>query len=458
MKKIISTVIALLVVVNVFINTEPAYAASSPPEIIGEAAVLIDAKTGEVLFHKNMNKQLYPASTTKIMTAILALEHLDLSNTMVIDAETPYTIGSRIYLLEGEKITTEQVLNALLIESANDAAVALGKAVAGDIPTFAKMMNEKAKELGAKHTHFTNANGLPDENHVTTAYDLAMMANYAMKKPEFRKIVTTYRYIIPKTNRQDTRYLYNTNRLLYDEVTKVPVNGVPRPAKYDGCTGIKTGFTDEAGGTLVASAKRGNTELLVVVLKSTSSGRFGDSIALLDYGFEHYKSVKALDKGSPLGTVKVKRGDVGKIDAALKEDAYVTLPLGETNKDIQTKIVLDKKVTAPIKLGQKVGTVEIYNGDKLIRKVDAIATSNVAEGGILSFLGISDEAAHKIVFVAEAIVLILILFLLMYVYLKRKQAQRRRHKRAMRLARSHAANNTAWKWSSEYNKHEDRYR
>ena len=438
MKKILTTIFIMLFLFHS--AGVVSYAATDPPSLIAESAVLIDAKTGEVLYDKNMNVQHYPASTTKVITALLALENLDLSQTVTIDAETPFTEGSRIYLLEGEQLTVEQLMYGLLLESANDAAVALGKEIAGSVPAFADMMNEKAKELGAKNTHFVNPNGLHDDAHVTTAYDLAMIAKEAMKNEKFRELVLTYRYVIPQTNKQDIRYLYNTNRLIYDRKTKVPVNGTMRAAKYDGAVGIKTGYTSHAGGCLIAGAKRGGTELISVVMKSTDTGRFGDSIALLDYGFANYKSMKAMDEGTILGEVKVNRGAVRNVEVVAKDTAYATIPIEASEELVRTKIVLDKKVQAPVALGQKVGAVQIYEGNTMVGQVDAVTVSEIPEGGILSIIGIPDATAHIIeVIFASVIGLILFLFV-SYVILKRRQVKKRRKRREERLLRMQSRN------------------
>lgn len=433
MKRIVSIALTVLVL----INAAPivSFCATEPPVIQAETAVVIDAKTGQVLYDKNMNEQREPASTTKVMTALLALENLDLSTTVTIDAETPFTEGSRIYLLEGEHVTVEQLMYALLLESANDAAVAIGKEIAGSVPAFADMMNKRAKELGARNTHFVNPNGLHEEGHLTTAYDLAMIAKHAMKNEEFRKLVLTYRYVIPATNKQDTRYLYNTNRLIYDEKTKVPVNGVMRPAKYEGATGIKTGYTSDAGGCLIAGAKRGDTELIAVVLKSTDEGRFGDSIALLDYAFANYKSVKSMAAGTILGEIPVKRGAEHKVQVVAREDAYATLPVEASPSIVNTKIKLDDKVRAPVAKGQKVGVVEIYEGDRLVGKVDAVTAGDIKEGGILSIIGISDETAKVIEKIFSAVVILIVLLFAAYVVLKRKQIRRRKLRRQQRALR-----------------------
>lgn len=431
----------------VLINAAPvvSFGATDPPYILAETAVVIDAKTGQVLYDKNMNEQREPASTTKVMTSLLALENLDLNQTVTIDAETPYTGGSRIYLLEGEQVTVEQLMYAMLLESANDAAVALGKQIAGSIPAFADMMNKKASKLGAKNTHFVNPNGLHEDGHLTTAYDLALIAREAMKNGEFRKLVMTYDYALPATNKQpETRYFHNTNRLIYDGKTKELVNGVLRPAKYEGATGIKTGYTPEAGGCLVAGAKRGDTELICVVMKSTSEGRFADSIALLDYAFANFKSVKVVDKGAVLGEIPVKRGSLQKVQVIASDDVYATLPVEASSAVVNTKIKLDKKIQAPVNKGQKVGTVDIYEGDHKVGTVDAVTSNDIPQGGVLSVVGISDGTAKVIEKVFAVIIILIVLLFAAYVVLKRRQVRRRRLRRQERAMR--------------YQQNENRYR
>lgn len=434
MQKIITIIITILVLVNV----APAisYGATEPPEILAETAIVIDVKTGQILYDKNINEQREPASTTKIMTALLAMENLDLDEIVTIDSETPFTGGSRIYLLEGERVTVDQLMHALLLPSANDAAVALAKEIAGSVPAFAEMMNQKAVELGAKNTNFINPHGLHEDGHLTTAYDLAMIAREAMKNEKIRELVMTYRYELPPTNMQpETRYLYNTNRLIYDEATKLIVNGERRPAKYDGVTGIKTGYTPEAGGALVAGAIRGDTELISVVMKSTEEGRFADSIALLDYAFENYKSVKAVDSGLIVGEIPVKRGTVQRVQVAAANEVYATLPVEASSSLISTKVQLDENVQAPVVKGQKVGSVEVYADGQLISTIDAVTTGDIQEGGILSIIGISDETAKTIERAFASVIILIILLLAAYIVLKRRQVRRRRQRRMERATR-----------------------
>lgn len=441
MKNCIKKYIVLIITIALLVSGMTVYATAatqtSLPLLVGETAVLIDAKSGMVLYNKSMDEQREPASTTKIITGLLAIENLDLDKVVTIDEETSFTEGSRIYLLEGEQITVRDLLYALFLESANDAAVALAKEMAGSIDDFAIMMNEKAIELGAKNTNFVNPHGLHAEGHLTTAYDMAMIAKAAMENETFRKYVTTYKHTIPATNMQDTRYLYNTNRLLYDTKTKVSANGEIRTAKYEGVTGIKTGYTSHAGGCLAASALRDGTELIAVVMKSTDSGRFGDSIALLDWGFENYKTVQTLKKGDKAGEIKVKGGAVKSISLVAEKDCYATVPIGGSAEDLTRVVKAAEEIEAPVKKGQSVGTIDYFSEDVLVTSVNLVAAEDVEKGGPLSVLGISDKAANKI-FISAGVffgVIAAAAGALLFVRRQNKKKSRlRRAERAMKLA------------------------
>ena len=248
-------------------------------QIKSEAAVLMDGDTSQVLFEKNMNEKLYPASITKIMTALLALEKCKLTDTVTMSHDAVFSIGSdssSIALDAGEKITLEQALYALAIASANDAANGIAELVSGSMDDFANLMTSKAKELGALNTNFVNAHGLPDESHYTTAYDIARITMSAVKIPEFIKIFGTVSYEMPPTNKQkETRYLNRQNSML--------TGGF----KYDGVIAEKTGWTGDAGYTYMAAAKRNGRTLIAVVMKSkTEADRWADAGAMFDYGFD----------------------------------------------------------------------------------------------------------------------------------------------------------------------------
>lgn len=431
------TILLIIIALAVsWIPLNPSYALTDAPQITGVSGVLIDADTGTVLFDKYKDERLEPASTTKVMTALLALENLDLDKKVTIDEEASFTEGSRIYLLEGEVVTVEELLHALLIESANDAAVALAKEISGSVEDFSVLMNERAKELGARNTTFVNPHGLHAEGHLSTAYDLALIAQEAMKNETFRELVLTYKYEVEATNKQPTRYLYNTNRLIYDQLTKVESNGVIRAAKYDGTTGIKTGFTPEAGGCLVSGAERDGTEFIAVVLGSSDSGRFGDSIALLDFGFENYKSVTALEADTEMGTIKVKNGEFNKLGLILSRPAGITLPKEASESIVTTRIVLPESVQAPVEKGQQIGTVEVYEGDSLRGEVPILATKDISKGTFLSHFGIEDVVAIKIFMALKilgGVAAGLILILTIYVLYKKHQIKKKRLRRKQKL-------------------------
>ena len=243
----------------------------------------MDAVTDTILYSKNANDQLYPASITKIMTALLACENLDMDDTLTMSQEAAYGIeagSSSIYAETGEVFTVEQALMALMLESANEMALALAEKTSGSVKKFVELMNQRAAQLGCKNTHFNNPNGLPDETHYTTASDMMKIAKAAWYNPRFRKFVTTQTYEIPPTNKQpETRYLLNHHKMMAGQ-----------SYAYDGVMGGKTGYTNVAGNTLVTYAKRGNSILIAVVLNSTN-GAFPDTASLFDYGFDNFEKV-----------------------------------------------------------------------------------------------------------------------------------------------------------------------
>ncbi len=465
-----------LTLVMILSSVVPSFGATAQPELIGETAILIDMKTGEILMEKNANEQRYPASTTKVMTAILTLEHFkDLNEQLTVDDVTPYEVeGSHIALEPGEILTVHQIMGGMMTESANDCALVLGKSIAGSTEDFARMMNEKAKALGALNTNFVNPNGLHDPEHKSTAYDLAMIARYAMTNPSisaiFREFVTTYKYEIPPTNiKTEMRHLYNTNRLLYDTVNKVYVGNQKRVCKYEGVTGVKTGYTSHAGGCLIASAERNGSEFLCVTMKSTDMGRFADSIAMLDWAFTNYRTYQALNQGDHVGEVSVKRGAVKTVQVASASDIYTTIPMESPDTIVTTKVVMDTQVQAPVAKNQVVGKIQVYEGEELVGEYDAVAVEAVEEGGFLSIFGIDNATAKKI-YIGFAVALLLIVALFWgYVVLKRRQIARRkarREERKKRIAEAKAQkeqNDEEYRkraeWEKEYEKrYENRYK
>lgn len=346
-------------------------------DIFGEGAILIDEETGQILYEKNANKQLYPASTTKIMTGILAIELGDLNEKVTITDDVIEGLdGTHIALEPGEELTLNDLVHALLIGSANDAAVAIAIHISGSVEEFVKLMNEKAEKIGALNTHFENPNGLPNDEHMTTAYDLSLIAKYAMKNKTFRDIVKNYYYIIPTTNKKDeSRYLQSSNRLLYSQ-KKIDLNGETIPIKYDGVDGVKSGYTSVAQNCLVTSAKKGNTRLISVVLKSQGRNIYIDTHKLLNYGFNNFDKNFLTSKNEFIGNVKIKNGTNKFITGVSEDDFYVYVPK-DNSSEVKTNISLPSKLEAPISKGQALGKIEYFLDGNSLGYVNIVSTENV---------------------------------------------------------------------------------
>ena len=311
-------------------------------QLASQAAVLIDADTGAVLYEKNMNEQLYPASITKLMTALLAMEALEPAQVLTVSQTAVNAVprtSSHIGLLAGERLTVDQALYAIGMESANDAANVLAEAVGGSLEAFAEKMNEKARELGALNTHFTNANGLPDSGHVTTAYDMALITAAALKQEGLANYFSTVNYTLSATNLSSARSFANKDRLLPGG-----------QYYYEGVLLAKTGWTSSAQGTFAAAVRKGQTTLVAVTLKSPLlEDKYRDTHKLLDYGFSHYSSVtvsgEQITALLPLGEYTPVKGQkftylipTGTLltdiryslseDAALSEDGPLQITLG----------------------------------------------------------------------------------------------------------------------------------
>ncbi|MDB4898013.1 MAG: Serine-type D-Ala-D-Ala carboxypeptidase [Firmicutes bacterium] len=274
--------LCLLVCLLLLLPSAPAHGADAPV-LPAKAYLLMESGTGRVLYEHDSDRKLPIASTTKIMTAILALEQGKLSDVVTVGRKPYETGGSTLYLEVGEQQTLGNLLYGLMLESGNDAAVAIAEQIDGSEERFVDRMNAKARAIGATHTHFANSHGLHDPNHYSTAYDLALIARYALQNPAFRRIITMEEFAIPGAGQSPPRTLHNHNQLL---------------GYYPGANGVKNGFTEEAGQTNVASARRGQTELIAVVL-GAEQRVWTSSMALLDYGFSHFLATPVVKMGEP---------------------------------------------------------------------------------------------------------------------------------------------------------------
>lgn len=351
-------------------------AAPTPNDIVGVGAVLMDQTTGQILFDKNADQQLYPASTTKILTALIILEDTPLTDVVTIDAETPFVDGSRIYLIEGEQVTVEQLLYAMLLSSANDAAIALAKHHSGTIQAFSRVMNSRAAALGATDSHFVNPNGLPDPEHVSSARDLALIAREAMTHEEFRKIVSTVSYNLPPTNKQpETRHFQNGNRLLYGTGWRnsIVINNQTLDIKWDLVDGIKTGYTTVARQCLVASASQEGRRVIAVTLKSEGKDVYKDVRILLQHGLEDYKNVTLIAKGASLGSLTLADGKT-ELPVSAAEDRILTVPAQSDITLGTPKLEPDTTITLPVTAGQKIGTAVYTLPEGAVLSVPVLST------------------------------------------------------------------------------------
>ena len=297
--KIITKVLALTCLVNslLVINSKTVEAEDYWPsgvDVVAESAIVMEQETGTILYSKNMDEVHFPASITKIMTALIVLENCDLDETVTFSADAVYgtELGSSSIARDvNEEMTVEQTLYGMMLESANECAYALGEHVAGDIPSFVDMMNEKAKELGCTNTHFNNTNGLPDDEHYTTAHDMALIARAAYAIPKFAEIAGTKNYTIPPTNKHpDPTPLNNHHQMLHYYKTNKYL--------YDYCLGGKTGYTVVAGATLVTYAKKDGMTLICVVMKDTTSDEYTDTTNLFEYCFDNFNTYPVSDFAS----------------------------------------------------------------------------------------------------------------------------------------------------------------
>ena len=327
-------------------------------DISAKSAIVMDCGSGRVLYEKNAYSKMGMASTTKIVTAIVAIEQADLEDIVTVSPNASGVEGSSIWLAAGEKIKLEDLLYGIMLNSGNDAAVAIAEFVAGDVPAFCELMNQKAKSIGANNTHFTNPNGLSDPDHYTTAYDLALITRYALSNPVFSEIVKTERKAIPWEDRGYNRKLANHNKML---------------RFYDGCDGVKTGFTKDTGRTLVTSATRGGLRVVAVTLNAPDD--WNDHTKMLDSAFASYKSKQIARAGETYGAIKVKGGIENQVQAVTGQDFCAALTDSE---NYAVTVEMQEEIDAPVKRGQTLGTAAVKINGVSCFSYSLVAGSDVA--------------------------------------------------------------------------------
>ena len=401
----IKNFMAILTLIVLVLTTIPAVgtvsASPAEPVIAGAAALVLDAENGQVLHGKSQERKMYPASTTKIMTALVALEMSSPDDMVEVSRQAAEVAGSRVGLQQGERLPMEHLLYMLMLNSANDSAVAIAEHIGGSVQGFAELMNRRAGQLGAHNTNFANPHGLPDPNHYSTARDLAVIGREAMQNDTFRDIAGTItiklerkEYMSPEVLQRIEKLeqihgplqedFYNHNRLLTQSH-----NG------YKGANGIKTGYTVEAGQCIVASARRDGREMIAVVLNSQGASLWKDVAALLDYGFDGFTPVELVTPRQMITDAAVKNGSV-RATLETAEYFYYNFPL-DRSPEVTRRVELPDNIVAPLEAGQKVGELVLESQGRELGRVPLANISPVPRSltsypwwpwlaGVLAFL------------------------------------------------------------------------
>jgi len=366
LKRIITSLLSAIVICYAIIDI-------SAFNVSARSAVLIEAESGNTIYENNAHQRLPMASTTKIMTAIVAIERCDVNEIITVTENMTGAEGSSVYLKAGEKLSLKQLLYALMLESANDAAEAIAISVSGSVENFAALMNQKAAELHLENTNFTNPHGLDDDEHYTTASDLAKITAYALENSVFSEIVSTNEFIIPETEHNSVRYLRNHNKML---------------RIYDGTIGVKTGFTKRCGRCLVTAAEKDGVKLIAVTLSAPDD--WNDHITMLDYGFEQLESVDIAAVGSLCFTMPVACGEADSVTISNKDSLSLTLKKGHSKIECKVYSESGKFLYAPINKGDHIADAVFYSDETEIARIPLFSTQTVTgcdvDKGFFDFL------------------------------------------------------------------------
>lgn len=332
-----------------------------------ESAILIDADTGTILYEKNIHEELQPASITKVMTMLLIMEAIDAGmitmDEKVTTSEYAASMGgSQIFLEAGEEMTVEELMKGIAIVSGNDASVAMAEKIAGSEEMFVQKMNERAKSLGLKNTHFANSSGLPAEDHYSSAYDIAVMSQELLKYEEITKYTGLYEDYLRKDT-DNPFWLVNTNKLV---------------RFYSGADGLKTGYTSSAKYCLTASAKRDDMRVIAVVLGVPNSKTRNLEVSkMFDYAFAQYKIHPIFNKDEQIGTHRLDKASVKEIEFLADQNYSVLMKKGDSAEHIHHELVMEKDLTLPIKKGDPVAKLKVYNEDQLVREFPILAPDDI---------------------------------------------------------------------------------
>lgn len=427
-KKIFSAFTAFVLLLGCFPS---GVLAAEAPQINAKGAVIGEMTTGTVVFEQNADEKLFPASTTKIMTAILAIENCEPDEIITISAECIKglsELGSSTLLQEGEEMRFSDMLKYLLVASGNDAAIALALHISGSVDGFVELMNAKAEELGCENTHFANPHGLHDENHYTTPRDLLKIAEYAMKNSTFAEAVKIDRYVLPATNARGEQTITSTNHLIS--------RWRNRDYYYEGALGIKTGFTTPAGYCLVSGVSSGELTYITVVMGASQSedgviGSFTETKKLLDYAKKGFSVQTLAQAGSPIAEAPVALGkDADTVVLGPESDISALLPTDFDPKLVEVATVIEANIKAPVEKGQVLGSAEYSYDGQLLATGPLVAADSVRRSLWLfifdGVFGIFGGTAAKVI-IGISVLAVLIFFI--YGTINRKRRRRRGRRR-----------------------------
>ena len=372
-KRIKKIIISMIFIAIIMTNCIFVYA-TNDLNVDAKASLIIEENSGKVIHEDNSNIKNYPASVTKILTAILTLENCELTDTVTVSKTAISNIPSGYViapLFVGEQMSVEDLLYALMLKSANDAAYVLAEHVGGSVEGFSEMMNKKAEELGCKNTHFVNPNGIHNSDHYTTAYDMYLIARYAMKNEEFVKIVSTYQHTLSVTNKysKNDRIMKNTNSF---------VN--PSSRYYDeNVKGIKTGTTLQAGNCLITNISKNGFDVITVILGArTSESKFSETKKMMNYTFDNYEFTQIHKKGDVIKNIEVEKAtkETKSLNLIISDDIKAINNIKIKVEEIEPEISLNNEIIAPISQGQELGTIK-YTVDGLEYKAKLLAENDV---------------------------------------------------------------------------------
>ena len=420
-KRILLFITLFITLINIYTLSFANEINSTDLAIYSSGAVLMDYQTGKILMQKDMNKKLYPASTTKILTAIIAIENLNLTDSLTASKSAVMAIPSgysNAGIKAGEVLSVSDLLDMFLIHSANEIGYIFGEQISGSIEKFADLMNQKAIEIGCTNTHFTNPSGIHDINHYSTAYDMALIARYCMNNETFKNIVNKKNCKVSATELYpQERFYKNTNSLL---------DSSNKHYYYEYATGIKTGFTTQAKNCLIASASKDGLNLIAVMLGAEAtenglSGRYTDAKNLFNYGFENYEKKEFLQSNSIVKKLKIKNAtkDTKELNLVAKSSLSTIFNINFDTSSLNPIIEINQNISAPISKDAILGKIT-YTIDGISYSSDLIASSDVIKSNILEIL----------IQIVSAIILLIILSKILHnKYFINKKKKKKRHKK-----------------------------